>query len=72
MGINVRGSKTPLDPKCAIKGNIDKSSGDRYYHLPSCRHYSQIVLDLDSDEDYFCSESEAEKAGFVIAPDCLR
>lgn len=67
-----KGSKTPSDPKCVIKGNIDKSTGDHFYHLPSCRHYPQIVLDLDTAENYFCSEAEAAKAGFRLAPDCLR
>lgn len=71
-GEKCKGSKIPPSPKCVIKGNIDKSTGKHYYHLPSCRHYSQIVLDLDTAENYFCSESEAVKAGFELAPDCLR
>ena len=62
----------PPDPNCTIKGNIDKATGDHFYHLPSCRHYAQIVLDLDSGEDYFCSEKEAQTAGFTLAKDCLR
>ena len=67
-----KGSKTPPEPKCVIKGNIDKSTAKHYYHLPNCRHYSQIVLDLDTAENYFCSEAEAVRAGFTLAPDCLR
>ena len=63
---------TPPSPNCTIKGNIDKSSGDHFYHLPSCRHYNQIVLDLDIGEGFFCSEKEAQNAGFKLAPDCLR
>ncbi len=66
-----------VDPKppnadCTIKGNIDKGTGDHFYHLPSCRHYNQIVLDLDLGETFFCSEGEAQTAGFRLAPDCLR
>lgn len=57
---------------CKIKGNIDKSTGERLYHLPTCRHYKYVVLDLDTDENYFCSEKEAQDAGFKLAPDCLR
>jgi len=57
---------------CKIKGNIDKGTGERLYHLPTCRHYKYVVLDLDTDEDYFCSEKEAQNAGFHLAPDCLR
>ncbi len=57
---------------CKIKGNIDKSTGERLYHLPTCRHYKYVVLDLDTDENYFCTEKEAQDAGFTLAPDCLR
>jgi hypothetical protein len=63
---------TPPSPNCTIKGNIDKATGDHFYHLPSCRHYNQIVLDLDIGEGFFCSETEAQNAGFKLAPDCLR
>ena len=63
---------TPPSKNCAIKGNIDKGTGEHFYHLPSCRHYSQIVLDLDIGEGFFCSEKEAMTAGFTLAPDCLR
>ena len=62
----------PPSPNCVIKGNIDTATGDHFYHFPSCRHYSQIVLDLDIGEGFFCSEKEASAAGFHLAPDCLR
>lgn len=65
-------SPTPPSAKCVIKGNIDKATWDHYYHLPHCRHYNQIILDEDMGEGYFCSEKEAEEAGFILAPDCLR
>lgn len=63
---------TPPSKNCVIKGNIDKGTGEHFYHLPTCRHYSQIVLDLDIGEGFFCSEKEAKTAGFILAPDCLR
>ena len=63
---------TPTSPKCTIKGNIDQDSGKKLYHLSTCRHYNQVVLDLDLGERFFCTENEAKKAGFTIAPDCLR
>lgn len=61
-----------VNTNCKIKGNIDKGTGERLYHLPTCRHYKYVVLDLDTDENYFCSEKEALDAGFKLAPDCLR
>lgn len=63
---------TPPSPACTIKGNIDKASWDHLYHLPTCRHYNQIILELDMGEQFFCSEKEAQAAGFTLAPDCLR
>jgi micrococcal nuclease len=76
LGINSSLCKkiNPIPPSknCVIKGNIDKASWDHFYHLPSCRHYNQIVLDLDLGEKFFCSEKEAQNAGFKLAPDCLR
>ena len=65
-------SPTPPSAACAIKGNIDKGTWDHLYHLPTCRHYNQIVLDQDMGEQFFCSEKEAQAAGFHLAPDCLR
>lgn len=62
----------PPSPDCTIKGNIDKASWDHLYHLPTCRHYNQIILELDMGEQFFCSEKEAQDAGFTLAPDCLR
>lgn len=61
---------TPTSLKCNIKGNIDKGTGEKFYHLPSCRHYNQIVLDLDIGEGFFCSEKEAQNAGFKLASGC--
>lgn len=65
-------SPTPPNKTCVIKSNIDKATGDHFYHLPTCRHYNQIVLDEDLGETFFCSENEAQSAGFRLAPDCLR
>lgn len=62
----------PPSKGCTIKGNIDKGTGEHFYHLTTCRHYSQIVLDLDIGEGFFCSEKEAKDKGFRLAPDCLR
>lgn len=65
-------SVPPPLPGCTIKGNIDQGTWDKFYHLPTCRHYNQIVLNEDLGEGYFCSEKEASAAGFRLAPDCLR
>lgn len=37
-------------------------------NIPSCRHYNQIVLDEDMGVGFFCSEKEAQEAGFNLPP----
>lgn len=54
-------SKTNTDkPKnaCNIKGNIN-SKGEKIYHTPDSPYY-----DKTKQEQWFCSESEANQAGF--------
>lgn len=51
---------------CDIKGNLDRYD-KRYYHLPSYRHYSSVVVNLTKRDRWFCSEIEAQKAGFMPA-----
>ncbi|MDH7476206.1 MAG: thermonuclease family protein [Microgenomates group bacterium] len=55
---------------CIIKGNIDKNTYQKFYHLPNCKHYNEIVIEKDIGERYFCSEEEAQKAGFKKASGC--
>ena len=51
---------------CVVKGNYD-IHGHRYYHLPSFRHYNQVVMNLPKGDRWFCSEAAAQKAGFTRA-----
>ena len=57
---------------CGILGNIDESSGKKYYHLPGCISYTKVVITPERNEKVFCTENEAIKAGFSLAPDCVR
>lgn len=61
---------TPPNPNCDIKGNVDQSSWEKKYYLPSCKYYKQVVLNTDLGEKYFCSEKEAQDAGFILASEC--
>lgn len=54
--------------ECLIKGNI--SSGGKIYHLPGCGSYDKTVIDENSGEKWFCSESEALVAGWRKAKNC--
>lgn len=62
-------SGTSQEP-CFIKGNIDKNSYKKYYHLPTCKQYNQIVLEKDIGEQCFKTEIEAVKAGFTKSLGC--
>lgn len=53
--------------KCDIKGNI---SGDKIYHLPDCASYDKTTIDESKGEKWFCSEKEANDAGWRKAKNC--
>jgi hypothetical protein len=48
---------------CSITGNIGKS-GERIYHLPGDAFYSRTKIDQGAGERWFCSEQEAQAAGW--------
>lgn len=49
-------------PGCAIKGNIN-DKGSRIYHMPGQRYYDRTRINKPG-EHFFCSEAEAQAAGF--------
>lgn len=55
---------------CVIKGNYHKGTKDKVYHLPECYNYQQIVINPNENDHWFCSEAEAEAAGFTKSKDC--
>ena len=58
------------NPKCFIKGNIGETKKDRYYFTPSCSNYTQTVVWTSYGDQWFCTEKEAEAAGFVKGTKC--
>lgn len=48
---------------CRIKGNIS-AKGERIYHVPGGRFYEQTQIDQSKGERWFCSEAEAQAAGW--------
>lgn len=48
---------------CDIKGNIN-SKGEKIYHIPGGRWYDKTKIDEADGERWFCTEEEAEKAGW--------
>jgi endonuclease YncB( thermonuclease family) len=47
---------------CLIKGNVNRK-GERIYHLPGSAHYSQVNMN-NSEKRWFCTEAEAQAAGW--------
>ena len=53
---------TPETNDCIIKGNI--SSSGKIYHTPSSPWYARTKINTAKRERWFCSEEEAEAAGW--------
>ncbi|AUX78441.1 succinoglycan biosynthesis protein exoi [Sinorhizobium fredii] len=49
---------------CNIKGNISIDTGERIFHVPGQRYYSQTKVSPRYGERLFCSEFEAWAAGW--------
>lgn len=47
----------------SIKGNID-AQGRKIYHTADSPNFSQVLINKPG-EQYFCTEADAEAAGFV-------
>ena len=58
-----RSSENAASKRCTIKGNIGRS-GKRIYHVRGGRHYAQTRIDTSRGERWFCSEREAQAAGW--------
>lgn len=55
---------------CVIKGNISYSTGEKIYHLPGCGSYDKTVINQSAGERWFCSEQDAQAAGWRRAKNC--
>jgi micrococcal nuclease len=60
----------PINPECTIKGNISEKGYGKLYFLEGCPNYNRIKIDTRKGEQYFCTESEAKKAGFNLSDSC--
>lgn len=58
----------PENPNCAIKGNVE--SRGKKYHFPGCNLYTKIEVQLFHGDQWFCTEAQAQKAGFTKAERC--
>ena len=63
-------TKNTNNPECFIKGNVSDNEKTKIYHLPNCSDYENLIIDLWKGDQWFCSETEAQKAGFVKSKNC--
>jgi micrococcal nuclease len=71
LGIFGRCRETaPSDPKCVIKGNIDKQTPRRTYFFPGCNEYERTVVEKDRGEKWFCTEKQAQAEGYAKGGNC--
>lgn len=61
--------KSEASGECTIKGNIS-TSGEKIYHLEGCGSYAKTNIDESRGEKWFCTEAEAQAAGFRKALNC--
>ncbi len=47
-----------------IKGNISQTTGEKIYHKPGDRYYKATVIDASKGERWFCTDKEAQDAGW--------
>lgn len=59
----------PFSKECVIKGNITKDYSKDYF-LPGCPNYKRVKIDPRKGEQYFCTEEEAEEAGWQRSAAC--
>jgi hypothetical protein len=59
----VESAEADKQRKCPIKGNVSRA-GERIYHMPWQSTYARVTIDEKQGERWFCTEGEAERAGF--------
>ena len=58
------------EPNCSIKGNVNQTNKRKVYHFPGCQQYESIPVELYLEDQWFCTEAEARKAGFTKSSQC--
>ncbi|HKZ35763.1 MAG TPA: thermonuclease family protein [Patescibacteria group bacterium] len=60
----------PDNPDCNIKGNIDQQGDIKRYYYPGCVQYDYTLVEKDLGEQWFCTQKEAQVAGYAKAATC--
>lgn len=60
----------PINTACTIKGNVSEKGYGKQYFSEGCPNYNRIKIDVRKGEAYFCTQEEAEAAGFSRSESC--
>jgi micrococcal nuclease len=60
----------PPNQTCTVKGNFDDYKSEKIYFTPACDHYSQVIIQKHQGDNWYCTEKEAQKAGFIKSGTC--
>ena len=60
----------PPNSTCVIKGNYDINDRMKIYYTPTCNNYIQVIIMKSQGDEWFCTEAQARKAGFVRSDTC--
>jgi len=63
--------QNPSNKACNIKGNVTTNNVP-IYHLPDCRSYKITTVQLYHGDKWFCTEQEAQIAGFRKSENCAK
>ena len=69
-GVRVRLADVNVPEEEFCLGQEAKKRGRKIYHFPGCAGYNVVIVELDRGEQWFCSEKEAQAAGFVKSEQC--
>lgn len=62
--VNEQSTSLALLGGCNIKGNISVNTGSKIYHVPGQEYYAETRISPLKGERWFCSEAEAQAAGW--------
>jgi endonuclease YncB( thermonuclease family) len=70
LALGIWSSECQPQQDCLIKGNVSKDGKTKTYHLPGCYNYDKIVVKEEEGDQWFCTQWEAQWAGFTPSQDC--
>lgn len=63
-GLLLTGNGRQSCPDPQIKGNVSYKSSEKIYHVPGSHSFDETVINSGYGEKMFCTEQDAQEAGF--------